>query len=63
VPTYKVVLEVESDFGLDEVNTILERLFEVPARALEDGRTFNARLLATAETQASRSGRPTDEGL
>tara|TARA_Y100000588_G_scaffold103541_1_gene112831 strand:- start:657 stop:848 length:192 start_codon:yes stop_codon:yes gene_type:complete len=62
VPTYKVVVEVESDFGLDEVNTILERLFEVPARALEEGRTFNARLLASAETQASRSGRTPGEG-
>ncbi len=62
MPTYKIVVEVEADFGLDEVNTILERLFEVPSRALEDGRTFNARLLASAETEASRSGRTTDEG-
>ena len=62
MPTYKVVVEVESDFGLDEVNTILERRFEVPARALEEGCTFNARRLASAETQASRSGRTPDEG-
>lgn len=57
MPTYKVVLEIQCDYGLDEVNTLLERLLEVPARAMEDSKRFEARVLASAETQASRSGR------
>jgi hypothetical protein len=58
LPTYKVVLEIESDCDVDGLNTVLFHLLNPPPEEQEKGKRLSGVVLAAAETQLSRARNP-----
>ena len=54
MPTYKVVLEVESDVNTERVQQLLVELLGPDVSTLADCDFWTSKVLAVAETQSSR---------
>jgi hypothetical protein len=58
LPTYKIVLEIESDLDVDGLKSFLTSLLNPPPDKQKTGKRLSGVVLAAAETQSSRMGNP-----
>ena len=56
MPTFKVVLEIESDCDVEGLKQVLENLLNPDPSTLEGCSQLSGSVLAAAETQSSRMG-------
>ena len=61
VPTFKVVLEIESDCDVARLKEVLETVLNPEDGALKGCSRLSGSVLAAAETQSSRMGTRTPE--
>lgn len=54
MPTYKVVLEIESDCDAERVQSLLTRFLSPDLSGVEACTQWDTKVLAVAETQSSR---------
>ena len=58
MPTYKVVLEIDSNCDVDRVQTLLSELLSPDVSEIDGCDHWASKVLAVAETQSSRQGGP-----